>query len=114
MADEEAEAVRQATDEKRLLPGEEPQTHSGEGAVHWVQVYSDLRRIKRALIDDLKAMMEDQSVLVRDELQKSDVNVLELQVQRFERRLAFWRGRLADLDGGPAASEAESTRREGG
>jgi hypothetical protein len=114
MADEEADVVRQATDHKRLLPGEQSESRTTPNAVHWVNVYSDLRRIKLALIDNLKAMMEGQSAPVRDELQRSDVRVLELQVQRFERRLAFWRGRLAELDGGSAAADPESTHTEGG
>jgi hypothetical protein len=97
--DHEEEAVRLATDQKRLLPGEEPGTMLPSDAAHWIEVYSQLRQTKHQLIANLKEMMERQSQEARDELERADVSVLELQVARFERRLAFWRGRLAELDG---------------
>jgi len=106
LSDQEEEAVRLATDQKRLLPGEEPGTPLRSDASHWIEVYSQLRQTKHQLIANLKEMMERQSQEAKDELERADVSVLELQVARFERRLAFWRARLAELDGQPAAGPA--------
>jgi hypothetical protein len=97
--DQEEEAIRLATDEKRLLPGEEPGSELRGDATHWVEVYTQLRQTKRTLIGNLKDMMERQSQEAQDELERADVRVLELQVERFERRLAFWKAKLAGLDG---------------
>jgi hypothetical protein len=112
MPDEEQEAVREATDEQRLLPGEKSASRSGEDAKHWIEVYSQLRETKIELIANLKEMMARQSQEAQDELERSDVRVLELQVARFERRLAFWRNRLSELDGSGKAGEVGDTRFE--
>lgn len=99
MADHEEQAVRDATDEKRLLPGEESETQDRSDAAHWIDVYTQLRQTKRRLIANLKELMEPQAQPVRDELERADLRVLELQVARFERRLASWTGKLAAHDG---------------
>ena len=78
MLDREQEAILMATDEKRLLPGEQP-------------------------VSNLKDMMEHQSQEAQDELERADVQVLVLQVERFERRLAFWQAKLAEHNGHPGA-----------
>jgi hypothetical protein len=112
MPEEEQEAVRFATDETRLLPGEQPASRSLADAQHWIETYTQLRETKRDLIANLKEMMARQSQEAQDELERSDVRVLELQVSRFERRLAFWQGRLAELDGNRGTGEAEHSKRE--
>jgi hypothetical protein len=48
-------------------------------------------------------MMEHQSQEAQDELERADVQVLVLQVERFERRLAFWQAKLAEHNGHPGA-----------
>ena len=105
MPDQEEEAVQMATDQKRLLPGEEPGSQLSADAAHWIDVYSQLRETKHQLIANLKEMMERQSQEAQDELERADVRVLELQVARFEKRLAFWQAKLAALDGHPHAEQ---------
>ena len=103
MLDREQEAIRLATDEKRLLPGEQPASELVADAKHWIDVYSQLRETKHKLISNLKDMMEHQSQEAQDELERADVQVLVLQVERFERRLAFWQAKLAEHNGHPGA-----------
>jgi len=88
-----------ATDEKRLLPGEQPSSELVADAKHWIDVDSQLQQTKRQLIANLKDMMVRQSQEAQDELERADVRVLELQVERFERRLAFWQAKLAEHNG---------------
>ena len=108
MPDREDEALKVTTaDETRLLPGEEPSSQVRGDANHWIDVYSQLRQTKMQLIQSLKDMMEGQSPDVQRELERADLRMLELQVARFERRLAFWHTRLADLHG-----DGTSQRRE--
>src|SRR2546421_3898159 len=97
-----------ATDAKRLLPGEEPSSDLLADAKHWIDVYGQLRATKRQLITNLKDLMEHQSQEAQDELQRADVRVLELQVERFERRLAFWQAKLAEHNGNPGAVRHET------
>lgn len=94
---EEDEAVGMATDDKRLLPGERPESEVTSDATHWISVYTELRQTKRQLIANLKEMMERQSQDARDELERADVRVLQLQAERFERRLSFREDKLAEL-----------------
>jgi hypothetical protein len=79
-------------DPDRTLPGES--TTGAENAEHWVMVYSELLTTKRQLIANLREMMERQPQDVQDELERADVRLLELQIQRFEHRLAIWRAKL--------------------
>ena len=113
MPDQEQEAVNMATDAKRLLPGEEPGSELVADAKHWIDVYSQLRQTKRQLIGNLKDLMEHQSQETQDELQRADVRVLELQVERFERRLAFWQAKLAQHNGNPDAGRQASAQTGG-
>jgi len=89
-SEEEVRAL--SIDPDRTLPGES--TSEPQDAAHWVSVYSDLLETKRQLIANLREMMERQSQDVQDELERADVRLLELQIQRFEHRLAIWRAKL--------------------
>jgi hypothetical protein len=94
MSDPEEEATRRALDAQRLLPGEDPGTNERDQFAHWVDVYTRLRETKLQLIANLEELMERQPPAVRDELDRSDLQILERQVERFERRLAFWKEKL--------------------
>lgn len=89
----------EATDSQRLLPGEQPGSAMPSDASHWIDVYTQLRQTKLQLVANLRELMKGQSPEAQDELQRSDVRVLELQVARFERRLSFWQSKLAGMDG---------------
>jgi len=44
-------------------------------------------------------MMVSQPKDVRDELQRADVQMLQMQIDRLETRRGFWRARLSELEG---------------
>ena len=50
--------------------------------------------------------MEHQPQDVKDELERADVRMLEMQVERFEKRLAFWQNKVSELDGPPSVESA--------
>jgi hypothetical protein len=103
MTDEQA-VRRMAADPDRLLPGEQTGTSNREDVAHWINVYTELQSTKRQLIANLRDMMARQTQAAQDELERADVRLLELQVERFDRRLAFWKARMAELDGDVRAS----------
>ena len=89
--DQEEEAVRRASmDPDRLLPGEDPEHAEPGDAQHWALVYAELLQTKTQLIANLRELMKGQSQPARDELERMDVRMLELQIDRFRRRLAYW------------------------
>lgn len=94
MAKDEADIRRAAIDPERLLPGEDPEHPQPGDAEHWVRVYTELLNTKRQLIGNLREMMERQPEAVRDELERADIRLLELQIERFETRLAVWRAKI--------------------
>lgn len=96
--DEEERIAAMAIDPLRLLPGERSGSHRRTDAAHWVDVYTELRQTKMSLISGLESMIRIQSRAAREELEISDLRLLRLQFGRFEARLEFWRGRLAQLD----------------
>lgn len=92
--DNEGDVRRASIDPHRLLPGETPDNPQPGDAEHWVTVYSQLLEIKRGLIATLRGVMESQTDTVRDELERADIKMLEMQVNRFEERLSVWRAKL--------------------
>lgn len=96
MADHEAEVRRASIDPDRLLPGEDPTRSMPGDPEHWVSVYTELLQTKRQLVQNLREMMERQSHAVRDEVERADIRMLELQIDRFEKRLEVWRSKLPE------------------
>lgn len=80
-------------DPDRLLPGENTESEDDSDTTHWIGVYAELLQTKRRLVASLLELMEPQSKDAREELQRADVQMLEMQIRRFERRLAFWQQR---------------------
>jgi hypothetical protein len=97
----------------RLLPGEQPHTDSLEDVTHWISLYTELRSTKSRLISRFRALVERQAQEIQDEFERADVRVLVLQLERFDRRLAFWRGRLAELDGSSRPGVSPGSRSNG-
>jgi hypothetical protein len=95
---EREQVVRESLDETRVLPGEEPESRERSDVLHWIDVYEHLRVTKRQLMEVLEDLMRGQSDDVQQELERTDLQMLQLQVERFEHRLAFWRRRLVELD----------------
>jgi hypothetical protein len=97
-ADEPAEeAAEKAADGDRLLAGEDPQTSYLEDATHWVTVYSELLGVKRDLVGAAEERLPELSAEARHEVAATDLVVLDAEMKRFSRRLAYWRERCVEL-----------------
>ena len=88
---------RRAADPDRLLPGEDPGTTQSEDAVHWIAVYRELLSFKEQVLGVTRRYAADGPPEVASELVASDLPLLEAEMRRLERRLAFWEQRLAEL-----------------
>jgi hypothetical protein len=94
---DEAHVRRNSIDPDRLLPREDVNSPNLEDAEHWVGVYTELLHTKQQLVANLREMMERQPPDVQDELERADVQLLHLQIERFEKRRGFWQSRLRQL-----------------
>jgi hypothetical protein len=91
--------AEQAVDPDRLLDGEDPDTAHLEDAEHWLSVYADLLKSKQELIGVTEHRMEHIAADAAVELGQTDLEILETESRRFERRIAFWQSRVRDLAG---------------
>jgi hypothetical protein len=99
MTDDPREAARRSLDPDRLLPGENPDSHEQEDAAHWVRVYRELMETKQTLAADLAIALERSGEAARAELESVDMVLIRFQLQRFERRFAYWSERERVLSG---------------
>ena len=91
------EAAEDAVDSERLLPGEDPQTSAADDAAHWHAVYTELVSFKDEI---LQATIRRASSMVgsaREEVERTDLPLLQAEAERLRRRLDFWRGRLTEI-----------------
>jgi hypothetical protein len=84
-------------DRDRLLPGEDPCSHRPDDAAHWVDVYSELLTFKHELLRESTKSRKAMVPAARKEIEQTDLVVLEAEAERLERRVRFWRSRLAEL-----------------
>ena len=84
-------------DPDRLLPGEDPRSRLLEDASHWIRVYSELCTTKAGMIENLEYLLDGSSAETREELEQVDLSLLQTQMRRFQRRLAFWNERQLEL-----------------
>ncbi|MDQ6918388.1 MAG: hypothetical protein M3Z98_03405 [Candidatus Dormibacteraeota bacterium] len=84
---------REAADPERLIEGEDPSATDMATADHWLLVYGQLLRTKSGLLADLREGMAAMDPDARDEMSKTDEALLQAQVERFGRRIAFWEAR---------------------
>jgi hypothetical protein len=85
---------REAADPDRLIEGEDPSATDAPTAEHWLLVYGQLLGTKSGLLADLRKGMETMEPDARDEMVVTDEALLDAQVHRFRRRIAFWESRL--------------------
>ena len=85
---------REAARPERLIEGEDPSATDTATAEHWLLVYGQLLGTKSGLLADLRKSMETMDPTARDEMVKTDEALLDAQVHRFKRRIAFWESRL--------------------
>jgi hypothetical protein len=94
-------AGEEAADPERLLPGEDPASPYPDDAAKWIEVYEELLRFKNRLLEVAEDTLKDlHDKPARKEVIETDRIVLRSEVQRFHRRLSFWRRRLSELNGG--------------
>jgi hypothetical protein len=98
MGEESADdAAEKAIDQDRLLEGEDPGSPYLDDATHWVSVYSELLAVKRDLLGVAEQRLPDLQAPVRREVANTDLVVLDAEMKRFSRRLAYWRQRCVEL-----------------
>ncbi|MDQ6636525.1 MAG: hypothetical protein M3Y62_01915 [Candidatus Dormibacteraeota bacterium] len=89
-------AGEEAADPNRLLPDEDPSSHDPDDARHWLEVYDELLDFKRKMLTIAEEALEGmRDKPARREVVDTDRRVLRAECDRFEKRLAFWRNRLA-------------------
>jgi hypothetical protein len=95
---EAQDAALDAVEPERLLEGEDEHTEYIDDAVHWTEVYAELLDFKQSLLE-----LAEQRVAALDddagsEVRETDLKVLAAEAARFRRRLAFWQGRIGELE----------------
>lgn len=96
--DAEVAALEQVEPD-RLLAGEDEDTQHLDDAVHWVKVYVELLEFKRSVLATTEKHVGTMDADAGAEVQKTDLKALHAEALRFERRLVYWRGRVAALQG---------------
>jgi len=95
---EKVEAALESVQPDRLLSGERPDTPYLEDAHHWIKVYSELREFKADVLrlaeERVRSMGRDSAAEVRD----TDLKVLRAEAGRINRRMTYWRDRVASLE----------------
>lgn len=96
-AREKAAAVA-ASDQERLLPGEDPGTDRLDDAVHWRDVYQELVNFKEGMVAQTReAVHEAFRKEASREIASTDLVTLEAEFRRFTHRLSFWSRRVGEL-----------------
>jgi hypothetical protein len=90
-------AAKKSVDQNRLLPTEDPDSSLVEDAEHWVRVYEELVSGKREILHVLTERATNFTDEARTELHETDSVTLHEELERFERRLSFWKARHREL-----------------
>jgi hypothetical protein len=96
-SDEKAALDEVAPD--RLLAGEDEKTRHIDDAVHWVKVYKELLEFKRSVLATTEEHVGTMDPDASAEVQDTDLKALHAEALRFERRLVYWRTRIATMQG---------------
>lgn len=81
----------------RELEGEDLTSPNACDAKQWVEVYGELARFKRLLIDSIRHEAASSAPPAKGELLR-DERALGVELERVELHLAFWRHRLGQFD----------------
>lgn len=90
-------AALEEVEPDRLLEGEDEATPHLDDALHWVKVYVELLDFKRTILATTERKVGTMDPDASAEVQKTDLKALHAEALRFERRLVYWRGRVAEL-----------------
>ncbi len=94
---EKEQAALDQVQPDRLLAGEDEDTRHIDDAVHWVKVYTELLEFKRSVLATTEKHVVTMDPDASAEVQQTDLIALNAEALRFERRLVFWRTRIAQL-----------------
>jgi DNA-binding response OmpR family regulator len=89
-------AAMAALDDSRLLEGEDPSTDDPEAVGRWAAIYAELVAFKRDVASRIQAEHDRVSPPARIEVSR-DLELVERESERLQRRLSFWRGRQLRL-----------------
>ncbi len=95
----DTKAGKDAQDPDRLLEGEDPKSDRPDDIEHWFKVYVELVQTKAALLAALSQRLADEmKPEARREVAETDLEILHLELGRFQKRLDFWRARWEGLE----------------
>jgi DNA-binding response OmpR family regulator len=83
----------------KLLEGENPATTYNQDARHWIAVYRQMIAFKDQLLGRMRSRVDALPPAARQDVIDNDVRVLELQLNRYQRRIDFWYARQWELEG---------------
>jgi DNA-binding response OmpR family regulator len=81
-----------------MLEGEDPQTTIAGDARHWIVVYRQMIDFKQELLGRVRLQIRKLPAAARADV-GIDVEIIEAQLGRYERRLEFWYSRHWQLEG---------------
>ena len=80
------------------MAGEDPKSIRPRDAAHWMKIYAEMIGFKRQVLGRVTVGLDGVSAEARTEL-SVDVELIEAQMKRYERRLRFWSDRAGQLNG---------------
>jgi DNA-binding response OmpR family regulator len=83
----------------KLLEGENPATTYNQDARHWIAVYRQMIAFKDQLLGRMRSRVDALPPAARQDVIDNDVRVLELQLNRYQRRTDFCYARHWELEG---------------
>ncbi len=86
-----------ATDDEVLLPNEDFGTPYLEDAQHWIAVFTELLAFKERLIAMAEEISEAMEKPGREEVESTDLVLLQAERKRFQDHLARWQQRSREL-----------------
>lgn len=89
--------ARAAVDDSRLMLDEDPTSMQAEDVRHWLTVYRELAQFKRAILHEMYENLPSMNGVSATEVSSVDMVIIRAQLRRYERRIAFWEGREAEL-----------------
>jgi hypothetical protein len=91
--------ARRATDDARVLEGENLETHDLEDAIRWSNVYRELIEFKNRLLAQMRAALPTLPGDAASEVRSVDMAITRKQLERYQGRRAYWDQRREDLAG---------------
>jgi DNA-binding CsgD family transcriptional regulator len=101
-----------AADASQGLVGEDLDTAHWEDARHWMAIYSDLLRFKVGLLQRVHREVPKLHPAAQDAA-RTDLAIIEGQMEGYQRRFDLWAKRLWDLHGLLLESESSLVRHQG-